>query len=157
MLRDHTQPFTKYSLEECKIAILMERLSMVTIGNCFLPHLIFNSSTFSRWVRARWWRQWAKNQVPTNRNLRNRWCQIVRRTICGCYTSFCPFDRKKPACFISIIFAIKLETETWEQLSLNLRNSFIFLESQPVVVFNKDKATSLITGRKKHDKQYCSW
>ena len=32
----------------------------------FLPHLIFNWRTFSRRVTARWWRQWAKNQVLTN-------------------------------------------------------------------------------------------
>ena len=25
---------------------------------------------------------WAKNQVSTNQNSRNRWCKIVRRTIC---------------------------------------------------------------------------
>ena len=47
----------------------------------FLPCLIFNWCTFSRRVAARWWRQWAKNQVSTNQNFRNRWCQIVRRTI----------------------------------------------------------------------------
>ena len=40
-------------------------------------------------------------------------------------------------CLNSIIFAIKLETETCWELSVNLRNSFIFLESQPVVVFKK--------------------
>ena len=47
----------------------------------FLPLLIFNWRTFSRWVTAHWWRQWAKNQVLSNQNSRNRWCQIVRRTI----------------------------------------------------------------------------
>ena len=29
----------------------------------FLPRLIFNWRTFSRRVTARWWRQWAKNQI----------------------------------------------------------------------------------------------
>ena len=47
-----------------------------------LPRLIFNWHTFSRWVTSRWWRQWAKNQVPTNEDSRNRWCHIVRHTIC---------------------------------------------------------------------------
>ena len=47
----------------------------------FLPLLVFNWRTFSRWITARWWRQWAKNQVLTNRNSRNRWCHIVRRTM----------------------------------------------------------------------------
>ena len=48
----------------------------------FLPRLIFNWRTFSRRVTARWWPQWIKNQVSTNQNSRNRWCQIVRRTVC---------------------------------------------------------------------------
>ena len=48
----------------------------------FLPLLIFDWRTFSRQVRALWWRQWVKNQVSTNQNSRNRWCLIVRRTIC---------------------------------------------------------------------------
>ena len=47
----------------------------------FLPLLIFNWHTFSRQVTTRWWRQWAKNQVLTNQNSKNRWCQIVRRII----------------------------------------------------------------------------
>ena len=46
-----------------------------------------NWRTFSRRVTARWWCQWAKNQVPTNQNSRNRWCQIVRGTICYNLTS----------------------------------------------------------------------
>ena len=46
----------------------------------FLPLPIFNWSTFSRRVTAHWWRQWAKNQLLTNQNSRNRW--IVRRTMC---------------------------------------------------------------------------
>ena len=49
----------------------------------FFPRLIFNWCTFSRRFIARWWRQWAKNQVWTNQNLRNRWCQIARGTICS--------------------------------------------------------------------------
>ena len=48
----------------------------------FLPRLIFNGRTFSRWVTARWSREWGKNQVSTKRNSRNRWCQIARWTIC---------------------------------------------------------------------------
>ena len=47
----------------------------------FLPFLILNCRTFSRQITVRWWRQWAKNQVLTNQNLRNMWCQIVRRII----------------------------------------------------------------------------
>ena len=49
----------------------------------FLPLLIFNWRTFSGWVTARWWRQWAKNQVLTSQNSRNKWFQIGRRTICS--------------------------------------------------------------------------
>ena len=41
----------------------------------FLPRLIFNWRTFSRRVTARWWRQWAKNQVPTNENSVVSHCQ----------------------------------------------------------------------------------
>ena len=48
----------------------------------FLPRLIFNWRTFLKQVTALWWRQWAKNQVSTNQNWRNRWCQIVRQTLC---------------------------------------------------------------------------
>ena len=47
-----------------------------------LPLLILDWCTFSRQVTARWWRQWAKNQVSTNQNSRHRWCFIVRRTVC---------------------------------------------------------------------------
>ena len=49
----------------------------------FLPRLNFNWCTFSRRITARWWRQWAKNQMLTNQNSRKSWCQIVRRTICS--------------------------------------------------------------------------
>ena len=48
----------------------------------FLPRLIFNWRTFSRWITARWSRGWAKNQLLANQNSRNSWCQIVRGTIC---------------------------------------------------------------------------
>ena len=48
----------------------------------FFALLIFNWCTFSRRIAARWLLQWAKNQVLTNQNSRNRWSQIVRRTIC---------------------------------------------------------------------------
>ena len=58
-------------------------------GGCFcenwkprlLPRFTYNWSTFSRWVKARWCCQWAKMQVPTNQNSRNRWYQIVRGTV----------------------------------------------------------------------------
>ena len=46
----------------------------------FLPLPILDWRTFSRRITARWWRQWAKSQVWTNQNSRNRWCLIVRRT-----------------------------------------------------------------------------
>ena len=48
----------------------------------FLPLLILDWHTFSRRVTAWWWCEWARNQVPTNQNSRNRWFLIVRRTIC---------------------------------------------------------------------------
>ena len=48
----------------------------------FLLRLTFNGRTFSRWVTERWWHQWAKILVSTNQNLRNRWRQIVRDTVC---------------------------------------------------------------------------
>ena len=48
----------------------------------FLLLLILDWRTFSRRVTTRWWRQWAKTQVPTNQNWRNRWCLIVRPTMC---------------------------------------------------------------------------
>ena len=47
----------------------------------FLRCLIFNWRTFLRRVTARWSRRWAKNEVSTNQNSRNRWCQIARRII----------------------------------------------------------------------------
>ena len=58
-------------------------------GGCFcenwkprlLPRFTYNWSTFLRRVKARWWCQWAKMQVPTNQNSRNRWYQIVRGTV----------------------------------------------------------------------------
>ena len=48
----------------------------------FLPRLIFNWRTFLRRVTVRWPREWAKDQVSSNQNSRNRWCQITRGTIC---------------------------------------------------------------------------
>ena len=62
--------------------------------NCtpsLLP-LIFDWRTFSRRVTARWWGQSAKNQVSTNQNSRNRWCLIVRRTICATITEWNDLD-----------------------------------------------------------------
>ena len=58
----------------------------------FLPRLTFNWRTFSRRVTVRWWHQWAKNQVSNNQNSRNRWCQIVRGTICIALISLLVFS-----------------------------------------------------------------
>ena len=55
---------------------------------------LINWRTLSRRVTRRWWRQWAKNQVLTNQNTRNRWCHIVRSTvylICFLVCSILPF------------------------------------------------------------------
>ena len=61
----------------------------------FLPLHIFNWRSFSRRVTARWWRQWAKNEVLTNQNSRNRSCQIVRRTIWNMLIlNVCSFQKK---------------------------------------------------------------
>ena len=70
--------------------VKFEIISKKTIGNpafCLalyltplIFYLIFN--WFSRRVKACWQRQWAKNQVSTNQNSRNRWCQVVRQTVC---------------------------------------------------------------------------
>ena len=43
----------------------------------FLSLVIFDWRTFSRWVAAPWWCQWAKNQALTYQNSRKRWCQVV--------------------------------------------------------------------------------
>ena len=64
--------------------------SKITLWGClcdnwktsYFPRIIFNGRTFSRRITARWSRGWAKNQMSTNQNSRNSWCQIVRRTIC---------------------------------------------------------------------------
>ena len=50
--------------------------------------LVFNWRTFSRRVTARWWRQWAKNQVWSNQNSRKRRRQMVRRTIWKCLPNY---------------------------------------------------------------------
>ena len=55
---------------------------MWQLETSFLPRLIFNWRTFSRWVTVRWSRGWAKSQVLANQNPRNSWCQIVRGSIC---------------------------------------------------------------------------
>ena len=55
------------------VRTLKREVVYVTIGN---P----DWRTFSRRVTAPWWRQWAKSQVLTNQNSKNRWCQIVRWT-----------------------------------------------------------------------------
>ena len=64
------------------------RLSMWQLETQFFDLLRFKWHTFSRWVTARWSCQRAKNQVLTNQNSRNRWGQIVRRTICYLSTRF---------------------------------------------------------------------
>ena len=54
----------------------------VTTGNpAFCLTLYLSGVHFLR-VTASWWRQWAKNQIWTNQNSGNRWCQIARGTIC---------------------------------------------------------------------------
>ena len=68
---DIVQPFGHFRWREC----LCDNWKP-----SFLPFL--DCRTFSRRVTARRWRQSAKNQVSTNQNSRNRWCLIVRRTIC---------------------------------------------------------------------------
>ena len=57
------------------------RLSMWQLETQLFASPFCHWCTFSKRVTARWWRQWAKNQVSTNQNSRNRWCQIVRQTI----------------------------------------------------------------------------
>ena len=52
----------------------------------FLPRFIFNWSTFSRWVTARWWCQWPKNLVWTNQNSENRWCYMLIKVGCLLFT-----------------------------------------------------------------------
>ena len=47
----------------------------------FLLRLAFNWRTISTLVTAQWSRGRAKNQMPTNQNSNNSWCQIVSRTI----------------------------------------------------------------------------
>ena len=49
---------------------------------CFLSVLIFEWRKFLRQVTAPWWHQWAKDQLLTDQNSRNRWCQMLRPTIC---------------------------------------------------------------------------
>ena len=83
----HGAPFSilrslKNEVLPCSISILMLRGCLCdNLKPSFLTLLIINWRTFSRRVTARWWRQWAKNQVLTNHNSRNRCCQILRRTI----------------------------------------------------------------------------
>ena len=75
---------------EVKLRYTLNYLTYIVLRGClcdnwkpsFLHLLIFNWRIFSRRVTARWWRQWAKNQVLTKQNSRNRWCQIVRQTVC---------------------------------------------------------------------------
>ena len=84
----------------------------------FLPHLIFNWRTFSSQVAACWWRQWARNQVSTNQNSRNRWCHIVRRTICLYEKRATSEERDfikwtETAIFLKLVLAILFSVELW--------------------------------------------
>ena len=54
----------------------------VTTGNPPFCLTLYLSGVHFLRVTASWWRQWAKNQIWTNQNSRNRWCQIARGTIC---------------------------------------------------------------------------
>ena len=104
----------------------------MTIGNpafCLAIHL--TGVHFRGELQHVWWRQWANSQVLTNQNSSNRWCQVVRRTICllavwkfscnrcanifwYCYYSFCivfaslyPFySNAVSVCFNYFIFSI---------------------------------------------------
>ena len=58
-------------------------VAYVTIGNpAFCLTFYLTGVFFLKRVTARWSRRWAKSQLSTIQNLRNSWCQIVRRTIC---------------------------------------------------------------------------
>ena len=74
----------------------------------FLPHLIFNWRTFSRQFTARWSRGWAKNQVWTNQNSRNRWCQIARGTICIIPYPSNAFETAEFWCMVNLIAILRL-------------------------------------------------
>ena len=63
----------KWHKFKISVRTLKREVVYVTVGN---P----DWRTFSRRVTAPWWRQWAKSQVLTNQNSKNRWCQIVRWT-----------------------------------------------------------------------------
>ena len=47
----------------------------------FLSRLKYNWRTFSKRATARWYHQWAKNQVSTKQSSKNMWFQIARRAI----------------------------------------------------------------------------
>ena len=85
-----TKVFTRISLlfriiYSRKLIFRLRKWFKTVLGGCFcdywklslLSRLILNWCTFSRWVTARWWRQWVKNQVPINLNSRNRWCPNI--------------------------------------------------------------------------------
>ena len=59
------------------VRFLLRRCLCDNWKSSFLPLLVFDWCTFSRWVTACWWCPWAKNQVLNNQNSRNRWRQIV--------------------------------------------------------------------------------
>ena len=84
-LNNNSLPKQGNSLERFQEAYLTVLNSIAPLSRkikpSFLHRHIFNWHTFSRQVTVRWWRQWGKNQVLTNQNSRNRWCQIARQTI----------------------------------------------------------------------------
>ena len=100
------------------LALLLDRSCLCdNWKSSFLARLIFNWRTFSRRITASWSRRWAKSadQVLTNHNLRNSWCQIVRRTIriglklscwwgCIWYKFVKPNSRACVTWFYSVVF-----------------------------------------------------
>ena len=60
------------------------RLSMWQLGTQLCATAYIYLTYILEWVTSRWSRGRAKNQVSTNQNLRNSWCQIVRQSICCC-------------------------------------------------------------------------
>ena len=98
----------------------------------FLPRLIFNWRSFSRRVTVRWWRQWAKIQVLTNQNSRNRWYQIVRGTVW--VLRMCDTYRVLK----------KIDTATfWKRLEV-FTNSPVLLSGQPIHENHKIQHLNLI-------------
>ena len=79
----------------------------VTTGNSAFCLTLYLSGVHFLRVTASWWRQWAKNQIWTNQNSGNRWCQIARGTICESKNWICsillmPPSKTPPQVFIII-------------------------------------------------------